>query len=142
MIDILHDNLNLIKCPQDMSWQDSRLHPQFREAKRPHKLNKTHQVPTLLLNPPVLRDALAIHSIPTPVPCEAPEGKEAHQALLANLDYLATKACLVETDCQVHLDLQEGAPKVHQARPAPLDHLDQLVPLHTVLPVPAHRYVL
>ena len=115
-----------------MSWQDSRLHPQLHEAKHPHKLDKTRQALTLLPNPPALPDALAVLSIPTPVPREAPEGKEAHQALLANLDYLATKACLVKTDCQVHLDLQEEAPEVHQARPAPLDHRVQLVPLHMV----------
>ena len=110
----------------------ARLHPQFHEAKHPHEPDKTRQAPTLLPNPPVLQDTLAIHSIPTPIPCKAPEGKEARQALLANLDYLATKACLVEMDRQVHLDLQEEAPEVHQACPAPLDHQDQVVPLYMV----------
>ena len=115
-----------------MSRQDSRLHPQFHEAKRPREPDKTLQALILLPNPPVLPDALAVLSIPTPVPREAPEGKEAHQALLANLDHPATKARLVETDHQVHLDLQEEAPEVPQVRLAHLDHRAQSVPLHTV----------
>ena len=121
VINVLHDNLDLIECPQNMSRQDSRLHPQFHEAKHPHELDKTRQALILFLNPPVLPDTLAIHSIPTLIPCEAPKGKEAHQALLANLDHL------VKMDRQVHL-----APEVHQARLAHLDHQVQLVLLHMV----------
>ena len=100
-IDALHDNLDLIKCPQDMSRQDSRLHPQFHEAKRPHEPDKTRQALILLPNPPVLPDALAVLSIPTPIPREAPEGKEAHTVwneayimLVSCIDYALDMTCI------------------------------------------------